>query len=101
MTSDRIDHAAEARRLLDLVPASMHKDEVFAVSQVHATLALVEQQRIHNLVALAQGGHGVSMGVENIALDALRELHSSDNGPWAEQTVKLRPEIREALGIDE
>jgi hypothetical protein len=58
----RIDHAAEAHTYID------YADEVIAdgadsdvaiaiasVAQVHATLALVEQQRIANLIALGLG----------------------------------------------
>lgn len=47
------DHAAEARRLLDL-PTPAEADIVvldLAEAQVHATLALVEQQRTANLIA--------------------------------------------------
>lgn len=60
-----IDHKAEALRLVlfgeqdrigDLSVAEMHA--CAALSQVHATLALVEQQRIANLIAFidAEGG---------------------------------------------
>ena len=52
--SERIDHAAKAQGLLNLLPASFHEDEVIALAQVHATFALVEQQRIANLIALGQ-----------------------------------------------
>lgn len=44
--SDHIDHAAEAVRLLNTSPLT-------AEAQVHATLALVEQQRIANKLKTA------------------------------------------------
>lgn len=65
-----IDHAAEARRVLGNFP---HDDirnnrEALAWAQVHATLALVEQQRIANLIALA--GLPTLDGFENEVYDA-------------------------------
>lgn len=55
MTEARIDHVAEARNLLDIE----WRDSNITIAQaskaqVHATLALVEQQRIANLIALRQ-----------------------------------------------
>ena len=51
--SERIDHAAEAREWL--VAAARHPGAVFAaLAQAEATLALVEQQRIANLIALGE-----------------------------------------------
>ena len=49
---DRIDHAAEAQRLLH-----QWSREAMPVAQAHATLALVEQLRIGNLIALANASH--------------------------------------------
>lgn len=40
-----VDHAAEARELLENYAPD------YTVAQVHATLALVEQQRLANLIA--------------------------------------------------
>lgn len=55
--SDRIDHAAEARKILDgparRWPDSADSQVEIASAQVHATLALVEQQRIANVLAAA------------------------------------------------
>ena len=51
--TERIDHAAEALRYLPATGDGMNTGRI-AVAQVHATLALVEQQRIANLVALGQ-----------------------------------------------
>ena len=57
--SERIDHAAEAARLLEIqVSGDIEANVILQViantvgAQVHATLALVEQQRIANLLAL-------------------------------------------------
>lgn len=72
--SDRINHAAEARRVLgegertvakirkrramgDVAAADDYGKKAagcWAQAQVHATLALVEQQRIANLIALSE-----------------------------------------------
>lgn len=54
MTNERIDHAGEATKLL----GSVYSDDPEILdgirAQVHATLALVEQQRIANEIALRQ-----------------------------------------------
>lgn len=59
--SERINHAAKARIYIDtadarpfaewLLRTGESKSDWIAVAQVHATLALVEQQRIANLIA--------------------------------------------------
>jgi len=54
--TERIDHAAEAKRILNegLLPGRQpHPAVEFAHARVHATLALVEQQRMANRIALA------------------------------------------------
>lgn len=52
--SERIDHAAEAKKILeDLEPHRGQNLELDSqLVQAHATLALVEQQRIANMIAL-------------------------------------------------
>jgi len=52
--TERIDHAAEARRGLSVLdaPDTILIADALSAAQVHATLALVEQQRIANLIAL-------------------------------------------------
>ncbi|WDH77881.1 hypothetical protein PTQ19_10145 [Microbacterium esteraromaticum] len=55
--SDRIDPAAEARRSLGLIKGVDEQTNQITLAleaQVHATLALVEQQRIANLIALSE-----------------------------------------------
>lgn len=68
--SERIDHAAEARRLAEMasraystiehrngevaVAQELENQTLAVTAQAHATLALVEQQRIANLIAYVQ-----------------------------------------------
>lgn len=72
MASDRIDHAAEARRVAGIADATyeaidprngemsvaqMIEAQTLAhVAQVHATLALVEQQRVMNILKVDEMG---------------------------------------------
>lgn len=60
--SERIDHAAKAEEWLadaKRAEVSLAEAVTFAdIAQVHATLALVEQQRIANLIALGVIGGG-------------------------------------------
>ena len=53
--ANRIDHAAEAQKVLAM-PTSVwgSPSEMLAGAQVHATLAIVEQLRIGNLIALLE-----------------------------------------------
>ncbi len=57
MSDEKIDHAAEARASLDFMfmggATSGERAVQVAKAQVHATLALMEQQRIANLIAYA------------------------------------------------
>lgn len=66
-----------------------------ALAQVEATLALAEQQRISNLIALAESGRTTVNG----ARQALRALYdgSIDDGT---ARMFLRPEIAQALGVE-
>ena len=98
--SKHIDHAAEAQRVFDIAMSSpggldqwgvKFRDRV-AVAQFHAVLALVEQQRVANLIALAAGGHGGATGFEHEAMDALGVLGTPHH-------LQLRSEIAKALGI--
>lgn len=52
--TERIDHAAQAVRVLGNFPHEHIADSATALAwaQVHATLALVEQQRIANLISV-------------------------------------------------
>lgn len=70
--SERIDHAAEARELLAKVGRGLSVEGCVAVAQVHATLALVEQQRVANMIAyysvddVVGGGPGSAGALEDI-----------------------------------
>lgn len=96
----RIDHAAEAQGWIeysgdqnpDVDGRAMH---AAAIAQAEAALALVEQHRIANLIALAAGGYGGSMGFEHEATEALGNATEAPFG----STVRLRPDIAAALGI--
>ena len=74
--SNRIDHAGEARRFLASAgepgaDMSAHTATSRAArAQAHATLALVEQQRIANLIALMESNHA-STNDAHAALDTL------------------------------
>ena len=92
--SDRIDHAAEAVALLNLAAAAQHQGDprhLIAAAQVHATLALVEQQRIANLIALTKETFA--------AYEACEALGTFATAKCGEQ-IGLRPEIAAALGIE-
>lgn len=116
-----IDHAAEARaHLTDVeayandahshrfddengraVQALAHAGLSAQQAKAHATLALVEQQRIANLIALASWG-----GKSDEALDLLRAEASNSLATWvphdmADEHLEIRPDIATALGIGE
>lgn len=85
--SDRIDHAAEAVALLNLAAATQHQGDprhLIAASQVHATLALVEQHRVANQIALSSLTYEIEDAHDAIGQRALRGL----------------PDIAAALGIE-
>ena len=98
--SERIDHAAIAREQLRTAApwlSSAGRSDLGQVANIlaaqgHATLALVEQQRIANLIALAAGGHGGPTGFEHEAMDALGVLGTPHH-------LRLGPDIAAALKI--
>ena len=102
--TDRIDHAVKAREALEMLAGiwgeDLAVDEVLAGAQVNATLAIVEQLRISNLIALANGDS--EAGTDQARSDAraaLVEWHAHEDpemGGWPE----IRPDIAAALGID-
>ena len=76
------------------------------IAQVHATLALVEQQRIANLIALAgipnqSGYESETHDARNIALFEgifdWEDITTPPDNP--DQQIIIRPEIAEALGL--
>lgn len=92
--TERIDHAAEAQRVMSIMPSGDTLSEAYAYSQVHATLALVEQQRIANLIALSESGRSTVQGAR-AALDA---LYGEDSGEGSARR-RLHPDIAAALGV--
>lgn len=89
MSAERIDHAKEAREWNNAAsgPAlSMEQTSAFAaIAQVHATLALVEQQRTANLIAF----HDLSTRQDQSVLDETAH----------DRIQRAGAEIREALGL--
>ena len=98
--TDRIDHAAEARLLMDITGDSYVTHEGWTETtalmatldaQTHATLALVEQQRIANLIALSRETFAA-----HEACEALGTFATAKHG----DQIGLRPDIAAALGIE-
>lgn len=83
--TERIDHVAVATERLDLAQTEVsanwpsrtgeEKADLIAAAQVHATLALVEQQRIANIIAFTTGA-GYDMATD------LAEQIAKDLGTW-------------------
>ena len=89
--SEHIDHAAEAREWIDAAARHPGATSTAILAQAEATLALVEQQRIANLIALSQ----VQDGLGTSAYSALAVM-----SPDRRRTI-LDPNIAAALGIEE
>ena len=94
--TERIDHAAKARYWLPQKGDGITPNHV-AVAQVHATLALVEQQRIANLIALAPPMRILGEGDTEVSVPVF-VVTASDG---ALRRVELKPDIAAALGIKE
>ena len=106
--TDRIDHAAEAVGLLALAVAAQHQGAIRCLgsAHVHATLAVAEQQRIANLVALAslagrdEDVHEEVAAAAYGALNAMIRYQDVPNGhAGPDEVAALRPDIAAALGI--
>ena len=111
--TDRIDHASRSRRRMEQTLSSYETGEdagaiVVALAALNdATLALVEQQRIANLVALASlagRDEDVHEEVSAAAYGALNALISYQDVPnghaGPDEVAVLRPDIAAALGIE-
>lgn len=94
VSAGRIDHACEARRLLQVErsdaasalgwdSADAQHAATLAEAQVHATLALIEQQRIANLIAMF----------------SLSEEDASDAADLGFDYLAAAKDIREGLGL--
>lgn len=94
--TERIDHAKEAGRHLRFLAENLRTEELaFAdlnakEAQVHATLALFEQQRIANLIALGEATFPDGSRIYSRAVVELGEQVES---------YGLRAEVREGLGL--
>lgn len=91
--TERIDHAAEARDSISLAQDDALAEEATSITHAmianaEANLALVEQQRIANLIALHR--HEVEY-----------DLNQGRSLLFESGTESLRPDITAALGIDE
>ena len=83
------DHAREAARIVARWPVARSLPNDIATAQVHATLALAEQQRIANLIGFA-------------ATSALQQATGA-GAPDAAGVAQLRQvgaDIRHALGLN-
>ena len=92
--SERIDHAAEAREWIDAAARHPGAISTAILAQAEAMLALVEQQRIANLIALSESGRTTVNGAR-AALSALYVGAVEDGTAH----MQLRPDIEAALGI--
>lgn len=99
--TERIDHAAKAREALAGSGDGRNFATDASVNAVaHALLALVEQQRIANLIALASTPGESDWGMDLLAAEAANALvgwvpHSPDD-----EHPEIRPEVAAALGIN-
>lgn len=88
----RIDHAGKARQILAEIPDGATEAETMAwcaEAQVHAQLAIAEQQRVGNMIALmASAARGVS-----------DQIHSVQ--AYMEMFNRLNPQVSKALGLNE
>lgn len=103
---DRIDHASAATSRLDASAAIVNAQAMpahdlarveLAEAQVHATLGLIEQRRIANLIALRamlypRYGNHAGGGVVATLID---------NPTTPDGSVRVKPDIAAALGIKE
>lgn len=102
--TERIDHAAEARDSISLAQDDALAEEATSITHAmianaEATLALVEQQRIANLIALSQAldGNGWQAAEPLDAIFAYRNTEPDDEFAG----LHIRPDIAAALGIEE
>lgn len=90
MSAARIDHAEEARRIVEQFRApSPEGAQMITEAQVHATLALVEQQRIANRLALGMYVNANGSRPGQFAVTQVTGM----------STVEVHPDIREGLGL--
>ncbi len=107
MPETAIDHAAEAMGLRNLATepdAPGRIASLLAAAQVHATLALAEQQRIANLIALMQMQQECDENTDMLAGEAMHALIEYERSPATpfsdpDDTPVIRRQIKEGLGL--
>lgn len=90
MSGVRVDHAAEAREFLVRAAkqgADSLGDDLRVEALVHATLALVEQQRIANLIAFVEAANRSNTNGNPTDADGVARLESAAR------------QVREGLGL--
>ncbi|MFJ4173355.1 hypothetical protein [Microbacterium sp. NPDC089696] len=103
---ERIDHVAEARRLQETARGIVTDNPTaFAPymaavilldeARLEAQLALVEQQRIANVLALLR----IESENRITPTDALDSIYEIEAPEWGEKKLSTRDEIKEALGL--
>ena len=101
--SEWIDHAAKACLCIEWATEWQGREGSTAatenahalIAQTHATLALVEQQRIANLIALAESGRTTVNGAR-AALSGLYDGAVEDGSA----NMHIRADVAAALGIE-
>lgn len=94
--ADRIDHAAEAVRAGQQAErAGRHQDrlEHLLNANVHATMALVEQQRLANLIA------ALTLTPSRLADETIKADASEVTRARIALRNAIRAEVREGLGL--
>ena len=89
-----LDTAARAIRRSDLTEVEVIT-ATLALAQVNATLALTEQQRVANLIALSESARATVSGAR-AALAGMYAGSAEDGSAH----MTLRPEVAAALGIE-
>lgn len=98
--SGREAHATEADRVISTLPGGDTLGEAYAYAQTHALLAIAEQLRISNLIALAESESPTLGEPAYRATEALaRWIRTTNEGVGSDHWA-LRPNIAAALGIE-
>lgn len=104
--SERTDHAAEAQLIIAHTEGKeLNRAAVMLTqAQVHATLALTEQQRIANLIELSKRGYMLEDPLAELGNEAANALVYVDattgsqiNGP--DDIFQVRDDIKKRLGL--
>lgn len=102
---DRIDHAAEARKHIGWTHDWQEREgdtkevglATAVLAQTHATLALVEQQKVANVIALSQAEDGNGWTSEQAVAAVFREHWDDESG---QGHCTIAPDIAAALGVE-